>query len=329
MDYFDILKEAWNVAWRQKRLWCFGVISCALMIPLYAACFLPAVLVPMNAVAYWPDWIASGDHLPLVIGLTLGVVLVSVAAWLAMYAGQAALLTGTNEAVAGRAVDLGECWRAGLRKWGRVLMTNIGAMLPSLLVMLLVGGIFVGVMSGLPSDGEALGAIVAVMFLVLGVLYFLAYVLMLVAGIVYQMALCYGVLQDVTFGQALKRGWNDLWGKKGVFVFYLVMLLPTFALSMVLSVIMMVIQIPFTLLIALGGDAGVVAFLVMMVLVTFVPMPLFMTFYQACWTIFFRRMTGMDPAVMRAGAPTPLVPLEPIPPAPVAATQVHPNPADA
>jgi len=332
MDYFDILKKAWDVAWRQKRLWWFGVINCALMIPLYAVCVLPAILIPLGEEANWLDGTAFGDQLPLFVGLAAGAFLVSVAAWLAMYAVQAALLVGTNEAAAGRAVDLTECWHAGLRRWGRVLMTNLGAMLPGLLVMLVVGGVFIGVMSALPSDSEALGAIVAASVIVLGVLYLLAYALMLLAGILYQVALCYGVLQDVTFGQALKRAWDDLWGKKGVFVFYLVMLLPSFALSTVLSVVMMVIQIPLTLLIALGGVAGIVVFLVIMVLAMFVPMPLYVTFYQACWTIFFRRMTGMDPLATRAGEPALAAPIEPMSPAPagpVAAALAEPVSADA
>ncbi len=52
------------------------------------------------------------------------------------------------------------------------------------------------------------------------------------------------MLDDVTFGQAIKRGWEDLWAKRGAFMMWLVMLLPGFAVSMVMLLFMLPFMLP-------------------------------------------------------------------------------------
>jgi Flp pilus assembly pilin Flp len=146
------------------------------------------------------------------------------------------------------------------------------------------------------------------------------------AGILTQLALRYGVIYDITFGEAIKRSWDDLWGKKGAFMFWLVMLLPGFAFALAVIVVMMPFLVPGVLLLMRGEYAVGAVLIALMVLAMFLPQAIYSTFVSSAWTVFFRRMTGLEPspAAVRAAGPPPVAPYAPVPAEP---PSVPPSPA--
>jgi hypothetical protein len=84
--------------------------------------------------------------------------------------------------------------------------------------------------------------------------------------------------------------------------------------------------VPAVLMMAIQNWAGGAVLILLAVLVLIVPAAMYSTFYHAVWTIFFRRMTGVEPAPVAAPAPAyPLAP--PVPPAPAVASAAPAVPA--
>jgi hypothetical protein len=126
------------------------------------------------------------------------------------------------------------------------------------------------------------------------------------------------VIYDITFGEAIKRSWGDLWGKRGAFVFWLVMLLPGFAFALAIIVVMMPLLVPGVLLLMRGEYAIGAVLIALMALALLLPQAIYGTFVSSAWTVFFRRMTGLEPAVASVpagGYQPPMTPAAPPPPA--------------
>ncbi len=60
-------------------------------------------------------------------------------------------------------------------------------------------------------------------------------VIAIALNILYELALRYGVLMDVSFGQAIRRAWGDLVGRKGAIAFWAVMILPGIAFGLIVA----------------------------------------------------------------------------------------------
>ena len=302
MDYLDILKKAWKITWKYKALWVLGLFAGA------GSGGSSGGSGGSNYSTGSSDYSAAGDvfgqaerwvydnlvFVAIVAGL---LVVIGLVFWVLSIAAQAGLVHAANEAAEDRAPALGEAWSVGFGKWGRTFMISfvlglpvliiVGAMI-ALVVVAGVGGAFSGTDAGV-------GAAVGSMCLVLPLLFVLTIAAGLIIGILYQLALRYGVLDDMSFGQAIKRGWGDLWAKKGAWVFWLVMLLPGVAYGIVAVLFVMPFVIPAVFLFI--GEKYVIAsaLMVLGILVMMVPGAIYGTFSSSAWTVFFRRMTGREP----------------------------------
>lgn len=336
MDYFDVLKKAWHITWRYKALWVLGFFVGG------AGSFgsgggNTGYSTGGGSWTGSPDEFAQIEQLVgdatawieanlVLLALVTGIViLISVILWVLSIAAQGALVYGANEAAEDRSVRLGASWGVGFSRWGRTFMIGFVLALPVGLIVAVFIAVLVtaviGIAAGSPDStaaGLGAGGVFCCAMPLLGMLMLAAAVLL---GIVHQLAIRYGILGDITFGKAIKRAWDDLWGKRGAFVFMLVMILPGIAFSVAL----LVITLPFvigTTVLALSGEPVIVAVLVVaMMLVLIVPSAAYGTFSSAAWTVFFRRMTGMEVVpVQQTPAPAylgePLTPAEPVPPAP-------------
>jgi len=123
--------------------------------------------------------------------------------------------------------------------------------------------------------------------------------------IVYELALRYAVLCDVSFGRAVAQGWNTLW-VNGARSFLLVMILPQLAYSIVLFTVVGLFMLPALIAFSVTQSAWLaVLFFVPGFFVCLVLASIYSTFYSASWTVFFRRMIGLEPASESAPAVVP------------------------
>lgn len=301
MDYFDLLKRAWTITWRYKALWVLGLFAGAASGGSggggnYSTGSQDFSGDGGQAFAQMERW--ATDNLALIAVVVGVLVIFFLAMWILSVAAQGGIAYGTNEAAEGRAPSLGAAWSVGFSKWGRTFMIQFMLGLPVLLVAMLMGGVLVA--SGLAgaSGGEAAAGVGICLFFPILLVVILA--ASFIIGILLPMAVRYGVLLDVSFGQAIKRAWDDLWGKKGLFVFWLVMLLPGIAYGIALTVIAIPLAIPLVFLFIGEQFIMAIALTVLMFLVLMLPGAIYGTFANAAWTLFFRRVTGLEPGTAAA-----------------------------
>jgi len=305
MDYFGILGEAWKITWKNKGLWVLG--GAVSIISAIASSLMSVATLGMDAdMPTNPE--AAGEWLLSSLPLLAGVIAVSLIVWVIVVAVsvavQGGLTFGANAAAGGRGPSIGECFREGFRRWGRVFMTGFVVYVPLfvvLTILITVVALLIGVTASGFDDSEvgALGAICCGLPILLVVFFAVA----AIADIVLRLGICYGVIQDVSFGQAVGRAWNDLWGKRGAFVFWLVLWLVSFVYSISLGLIMFVMTLPASALQMAGMLAWANVATFMTDIIIAVPSAIFLTFTIAAWTVFFRRMTGMEPIVDHRVAP--------------------------
>jgi len=351
--YLDILKRAWTITWRYKALWVLGLFAGTASGGSGGSSGgsgdFSGGTGSGNASDPFSDLSGSGveqwfeQNLIAVIIIAAVLVLIGLVFWVLSVAAQGGLIKGVNEAAEGRTPTLGAAWSFGFGKWGRTFMTGFVLGLPVLLVVLVMVGVLVSAGIGGALTGEA-GAAVAVggVCVVLPIMVLLIIAGSLLIGVLYPVALRYGMLHDVTFGQSIKRAWSDVWGKRGVWVFWLVMLLPGIVFGFVTFLVMLPFLLPGVFLFIGGKYIIGGALMVLMILVLMVPSAIYATFVSAAWTIFFRRMTGMEPEYQAVSAPAaapavgyappatptpteaPQTPEPPAPPAPPAAVTTPP-----
>jgi hypothetical protein len=331
MDYVDVLKRAWKITWKYKALWVLGLFAGASSGSgnggnsyRTSSSDFSSGSPSTDAFTRWieQNWVAFA-----IVAAVL--VLIGIAFWILSVAAQGGLVWGANEAAEDRKPSLGRAWSVGFSKWGRTFMIGFvlglpAAVLAILMVVVIITMVGGGALLGSGGSSEALGAGVAAGALgglccVLPIFVVLIIVMSVVLGIIYPLALRYGILNDITFGQAIKRGWGDLRGRRGAFVFWLIMLLPGFAAGIVMLLILLPLMVPaIALFIAEKYVIGAVLFF-LAILVMMLPSAIYGTFASSAWTVFFRKMTGLEPATATAmpGYP-PAPPTGYAPPAPPA-----------
>ncbi len=312
--YLDILKRAWQITWRYKALWVLG---------LFAGTASGGGGGGGNTGYDFGGGTGSGsdpfsgisdariglwiEQNVLLIAILAGALVVfGILMMVLSVAAQGGLVWGANEAGEGRAPRLGASWSAGFSRWGRTFMTGFVLGLPVVLIALIMIALLVTAGIGGVFGGDSGAAAAGIgMCVVLPVFVFVLIAAGLLLGILYPVALRYGILHDVTFGAAIRRAWEDLWAKRGVWVFWLVMLLPGFAYGLAIFLFMLPFLIPAVFLMVAEQWIMAGALVVLLALVLMLPTAVYSTFVSAAWTIFFRRMTGMEPHFAPAPAVAP------------------------
>ncbi len=334
MDYFGILKKAWNITWRYKALWVLGLFvgSSTGGSSGGSSNYSGGSGDYSGAYDSFSSWMAE-NWLSFAIFAGVLAMIGFIFAVLSV-AAQGGLVWGANEAAEGRKPVLSQAWLIGFRNWGRTFMIGFTLALPIVFVI----GVFTAIaialgIGGVRAGEDALaGVLVGGVCVALPIFIIVVVFLSIVLGVVYPLALRYGVLQDVTFGKAIRRGWDDLWAKRGAVVFWLVMILPGLAYGMLMIVPIILLALPAILALTAEQYAMAVVLFVIMFLILLLPTAIYSTFVSSAWTVFFREMTGMEPrpAVQPAyGGPysPPAPPADYSPPAPPLPTAYEPPPA--
>ncbi len=296
MDYFGILKRAWNVAWRNKALWVLGLFAVGASSGGSGggggSGWRTSDLGEFEAAA---RWVEANAGLLIVLAAIVGVI--GFAFFILSVAARGGLVAEVDRLERGDKVSLGRGWRTGFRYWFRIFGINVLLAIPILLLvgafvaLVAAGGIGLGLSGG--SDLAA-GGLVGIICLGIPVFVLLVIPLAIIIGILGELALRHAVIEDAGAIDAIKLGWDDLWGKRGAVMMWLVMLLPGLAFG----VVIFLLSLPFIIagIFAAVAESFVLAgvLFTLMVLVMLVPSALYGAFYSAAWTIFFRQMTGLE-----------------------------------
>lgn len=314
MDYGGILKRAWNVTWKYKILWLFGLFAGGFgssggggnSSSLSSRTGSTGTSSPFNAQTLQQLQGRIAPYVGLIILGTALLVLIGIVFWIIGIAARGGLVHLVNEAEDRRGVRASEGWGRGFHFWGRIFGVEFLLGLPALVIggitaVALVVGILGAVKSGNSSAaGAAILSALGGMCFLLVIVVILGIAYGLIVGPVLQLALRYVVLKDQRVIEAIKSGWHDLWNKRGAFLMYLLMIAVGIGVGIAATIIFIPVVLVSVALVFLGPAGWVLAGLVL-VGVALAIGAITGTFHSAAWTIFFRRMTGME----KVGIPQP------------------------
>ena len=292
MDYMGILKEAWGVTRRNKRLWILGLFaggSAGLSSNWNSGSSnsgksegLPPgwenIHTPTEALQRGLD--EAGKQLGVSLGTAqqwwvfiafavLALVVICLVLWAIGIAARGGLIAQTREAIAGRPTSAAAGWRTGLHLWGRVFAVGFLLALPLialgiLALITLVGFglpalIASGGVSALAGGGSITPAATAglvSMGLVLSLIGLVTFVIAVIVSILEEVALRHAVLDGRGSLDAIKTTWADLKAKRGVASMWLVMILVNIAAGIAGAILVIPVVIVLGVIVATSVIAG-------------------------------------------------------------------------
>lgn len=229
-DFGEVLTRAWQITWRHKILWVFGLLSMVIGLLFLPLGFAPAFSIFM-AEGEIPFWIDKPAYIFVFFGVF---VLMMVASFFIGALTQAAISVGVLRAEReDEKLSFSEILRASLPYFWR--FTGI--------IALLMGGVFL-VMFGI----FAIQGLVSLLTFGLGTmclvpLQFLMYPLMIVVYAWQEQALASIVVDDLSVLEAAKRGWQVF--RKNMLPVVLITLILYLGVGMLSGFISIPLMIPF------------------------------------------------------------------------------------
>lgn len=325
MDYGYIIKRAWAITWKHKILWLFGFFivsgganfsSSGSSSSSYDSSgqYGGLELEGQEALSY--AWEQVSPWLPVIIGVAVLIALLAIIWWVLSIAANGALVHLVNEAEEGREVRAGLGWRAGFRNWGRVFVIYFLLMLPVILLGLIA---FFAVIMPIIVAGslkDALAVLLASMCCLIIVGIAVGLVLSFLLTVMGMLAVRHAILEDIGPIDGLKAAWNDVRTRfKDIFLMWLINIGLGIAYGMLIAVVAVFFGVGIMFLLFTGAIWLMTGLIVVLFLILLLPNAIYSAFTSALWTIFFRRMTGLDGFVQ--AAPEYRVPTQ-VPPAPPA-----------
>lgn len=318
MDYSGIIKRAWDITWKYKFLWLFGLFAGGVGGGSGTGgggngssgdSSSEAGRKLTQQAENFTD--ALADNIPLIIAVVGGLVLLGLVLWVISIAARGGLIHLVDEIEQGRQATASEGWSFGFSKWGRLLAIDLLLGLP--VVILVVGVGILAAMALIPAfaggDAGAAGGVVALC----GLLVIVIPVFMILGFILSVLAMTssrYAVLEDRTATNAIGTGWGALRARlKDSVLMWLMNLAINFVFGIVAAVVAIAMMVPGVIMLIAGNIFGFAALAFLMVLVLLLPTAIFNTLLSAAWTIWFRRLTGRE-----APAQIPVRPVVPGPP---------------
>lgn len=240
MNHWELFKQSWSIFWRHKALWVFGLLVAlggGFNFSFSFADVRSVTSLTPGARELLSDLFAGIDLTPLIIG---GLIIGAISLVLGTF-GEAALISMVDDLAGGRSVSVATGARAARLRFWPLLLTRLLLVLPVFIIGVLAAGSFLSAFSGLLRGGSrdersilgGLGVLSA-----LGVIGFAVGLLSWAVSISAQRAV---VLDQMSPGQALVRGWKWLWAK---FADYLVVAVIFLALGIAAGAVLACVLAP-------------------------------------------------------------------------------------
>ncbi len=159
----DVLKRAWDIAWRYKILWLFGFFAAEASGGGFNSNFNSSSTSNATSRASAAQFLQALERWwPVIVGMIVFFVLVGIAIWIVSVAARGGIVRLTSDADAGLEVRASNGWSTGFSKWGRVFLQQLVFFLPIFLIVLIfvllfaltLGGSIAGIVAGSRGTGN-------------------------------------------------------------------------------------------------------------------------------------------------------------------------------
>lgn len=327
MDYFGVVREAWDVVRRERGLWGLGAIELLRHLTLWAliaVVAVPMVMLSMVAAASRDSVAMSvfGDGLAFwlasryvgLLALLVAVFLAYTAAAVLSLAAQAGIVSETAKALDGERPSATAGLAVGFKRWWRAAAILALPALPSLLYALILAIVVRSLVAAPLAAGERLDFVQ--LQGVMSGLSPVSWVVGLVAlplGVLAAVALRIAIIEDIEWREAFKGAWEFCREHfSHVALMFLVLYLVAFAATLVaelaVGIIGGVLGVGAVLVgtsagLEAGVAVGAVAIVVLLVLFGMFMAGLGLV-SSISWTIMWSRLRppGQSPAIVAASA---------------------------
>jgi hypothetical protein len=290
MDFAALLKRTWEITWKHKILWVFG---------LFASCSGQSYQFnasgPSRSVQYefgpgeFPQmerfFEQYGEELALGIGiLFLCMCLLMLVSWVIGALAQGGLIAGFSMAQEGQTVDFRSVWDQGVKFFWRILIINFIPLALGLLAILLI----------VISFGLCLLPLIC-----------LALPIALAVSVFVKLSSNAVVVEDLTVGEAIEKAWMIMQTQLGELVVVgLLLIVAGVVASLLIGAPFLLTAAPLIAGWATGEQEAVrtgVTFLIVCGLL-YIPVMIALnavlsTFTNGAWTLAYRRWVGKDAAL--------------------------------
>jgi hypothetical protein len=307
MDYGGTLRRAWQITWRYRILWAFGLLA---GMNAQFRLNLQADSMPPEAQRWLRQFFSSPAFIPVMVGAGLFFLIVGLVFAALQALGHSALVDQVNQIEDGSLPTLRAGWEAGKRHVWQVFLIVLLLGLPAGIV-LLAGMLpfFVPLMRDLVRHGPGAvpdpDALMTRLLACFAPACCLGVILSIGADLIRQLAVRIRVLEGWPVWQSITGGWEFLRHNLGqVGTFWLIVLGIRIGVGLVVAIPMCLLAVgmvaPFAFLmntafpVAVAGLCGVA--IVFWVLGTAIN-SVIETFFSASWTLAYREIRGVAQAV--------------------------------
>ena len=322
MDYGEILKKAWQITWKFKVLWIFGILAGCGTSRGFNGNFnnsfnnnfqnsgngfssptpnLPPAM--QDALSRFIDLFRNPTFIWEFVGAVIAIICVIVLIQIFLSTiGSIGLIKGSAKADAGaEKLSFGELWKESIPYFWRVFWLSffIGAPF-AIVAVIIVASLLVALIPLMKDDSSAFG--VLILLPVLCVLLCIILILAIILGFISTQAERAIVLEDKSLLDGFKRGWEVLTKNLGpILIVWLIVAAISFVAAIVIAVPLLVVMVP--LLIAFMANMHslnfsftpwIIAFAC--VICAYIPISwlangIMMTYLQSVWTLLYIRIT--------------------------------------
>ncbi len=298
MDFGEVLSKAWQIIWKHKVLWIFGILAgCASGGGGGGSSMGGGEGAPNNPSSgpgRFPEiehffmnlgqWI--GEHLWVVVLFAAALVLLIVLSIFLGAIGRIGLIRGTFRADGGaERLVFGELFREGLPFFWRVFGLSFLVGLAFLLILLPV------ILIGVVTAGVGFLLFIPVICILIPVAW--------AVSIVVRQANIAMVIENLRMMDGVRRGWNVLMKNPGpILVIWLITLVIGFVAGIVIALPLLVVVVPVFVVYFLGGDNSSYTPLIIagLCIAAYIPISLaangLLTAYlESVWTLTYLRLT--------------------------------------
>lgn len=313
MDFGAVIKRSWEITWRYKALWVLGIFAGV------SGCSGSSGsggnggggnsggsggsgLGDMGR--FWDN---LESYLPVIIGLGVLFFFIGLVWWIFSIAARGGLITGVNAIEDGATRPLGELWRSGFARFWPLFGIDVMLSLPMVALGLLMAVFTLGPLAvTLIRGGEPGPELIAPVCGSLAIGLPLLLVGGFVFGILRLLAQRFVMIAGHGAVESIGNSWHLLRGRlKDTAIMWLLNAALNLAASVVLAIpafiIGVAVAIPIVTAIASDSWRSMVAIIpvaiVLFALIGIAYNGIWGTYTSALWTLFFRQMHGMGPAV--------------------------------
>jgi hypothetical protein len=309
MDYGYVLTRAWQIIWKHKVLWVFGIL---------AGCSAKgnnggssnsnfsqdAGEMPPKVIEYGDKVLAFLEEPFVIFGLVALLLLIIALTIFLSTIGRIGLISGTYKAEAGIGkLRFGELFKDGTSRFWRFFGMSLLVSLPFIIVVFgLIGmGIFAALSTGdTASASDFLAGFITVICVLFCCLFFFA----LLIGVIVQQAQNAMVLEKHGISTSLMRGWDVFKNNLGhLFLIAVILFIFSAVIGVLIAIPFLIVIIPAMISFVLDGAESMRPLLLMgLCIVVYFPVALtangMLTAYtQAVWTLSYLQLTEQTPEI--------------------------------